>query len=281
MSRSWREDPTSVLHAAQRGLPDTSPELAAADRAADREAAEAELLAGLRTADRATARLILALVRRYVPLREVGKAMYIQAVDVARAVARGLGRDWHARGELAEPDDIFFLTIPEIGRGPGPEVGEIVAVRRRRHAEYQRLALPRTWTGMPTPIPIDQPAGAETEFRGVAVSTAATVRGTARVVLDPAETEGLDPGEILVCETTDPSWVTLFDGAAAVVIDVGGPLSHGAIVARELGIPAVINTGGAAHAIRTGDLLEVDGRTGTVSVLKSATADTPAIEGER
>jgi pyruvate,water dikinase len=80
---------------------------------------------------------------------------------------------------------------------------------------------------------------------------------------DPDEVD-LEPGEILVCHTTDPSWASLMSLAAGLVIDVGGPLSHGAIVARELGVPCVIGTRNGTRVIRTGDTVQVDGSTGVV-----------------
>jgi pyruvate,water dikinase len=95
------------------------------------------------------------------------------------------------------------------------------------------------------------------------------VEGRARVVLDAAASE-LEPGEILVCETTDPSWASLFLVASALVIDIGGALSHGAIVARELGVPCVINTKVGTRRLRTGDHLRVDGNAGLVTVLPAA-----------
>ena len=92
------------------------------------------------------------------------------------------------------------------------------------------------------------------------------VEGIARVITDP-HSEDLEVDEILVCETTDPSWASFFVVASAVVIDVGGPLSHGAIVARELGIPCVINTRTGTQQLRSGQRIRVDGSAGTVEVL--------------
>jgi pyruvate,water dikinase len=89
------------------------------------------------------------------------------------------------------------------------------------------------------------------------------------VVSDPAEAD-VEPGDVLVCATTDPSWASLFLVAAAVVIDIGGPISHGAIVARELGIPCVINTRTGTRQLHTGDLVCVDGDKGTVEVIEQA-----------
>jgi len=92
------------------------------------------------------------------------------------------------------------------------------------------------------------------------------VEGRARVVTDPEKTE-LDDGDLLVCEATDPSWIALFVVAAGVVTDLGGMLSHGAIVARELGIPCVVGTRTASRAIRDGQRIRVDGERGVVELL--------------
>ena len=99
--------------------------------------------------------------------------------------------------------------------------------------------------------------------------------GIARVLVDPNDPDALEPGDVLVCHTTDPSWSSHFFVASAVVIDIGGMLSHGAIVARELGIPCVISTGNGTSTIRSGDRVLVDGDAGTVEILERPKAGTP------
>ena len=95
------------------------------------------------------------------------------------------------------------------------------------------------------------------------------------MVVDPFDAEPLEPGEVLVCRFTDPSWAPLFTLADALVIDIGAAASHGAIVARELGVPCVIGTGDGTRRIRTGDRLLVDGSAGRVEIL-----DRPALHGD-
>jgi pyruvate,water dikinase len=97
---------------------------------------------------------------------------------------------------------------------------------------------------------------------------AGTLSGTARVVRDPTGGVEVRDGEILVCHTTDPSWISLMMVAGGLVTDIGSALSHAAIVARELGIPGVVGAEGATDAIRTGDLLRLDGDAGTVTILR-------------
>lgn len=261
---SWREDPKpiEILLAPYRTLAeDKRPDRAEAGRSEARERATRELLAALAGRERTAARILLALGRRYIPLRVVAKAAFQQTFDVARASARRIGVLHAEAGRLADPGDVFYLTRHEL-LDPPAEARALVAARRALRERYSALDLPLDFRGMPTPsVPADEPFE-----RGPVVgigASAGIVVGTARVVHEPGEGELL-PGEILVCRTTDPSWSAYFMLASAVVIDIGGPLSHGAIVARELGIPCVINTGDGTRRLRTGDRLRVDGDAGRV-----------------
>ena len=112
-------------------------------------------------------------------------------------------------------------------------------------------------------------ASGERTLRGVAASPG-RVTGRARVIFDPQRSACLEHGEVLVASSTNPAWSPLFLNASALVTDIGGLLSHGAIVAREYGLPAVLNVKDATHRIRTGQLLAVDGYSGTVNLLDEA-----------
>ncbi len=225
------------------------------------------------------ARRTLDRARRFIPLRVVAKAAFTQTLDVARAAARRIGDHLVVQDALDDRDDVFFLTLTELD-APAADLRPVVAARRRASAtRYLHVELPISWRGDPEPIgtaaaPAAAPAGgaaADEVVSGLGVSTG-TIEGTVRVLVDPSDPSALDPGEVLVCHTTDPSWTSYFLVAGAAVIDVGGTLSHGAIVARELGIPCVINTGDGSRRLRTGDRVHVDGDAGTVRVL--ARADT-------
>jgi pyruvate,water dikinase len=111
----------------------------------------------------------------------------------------------------------------------------------------------------------DTPTAAGRRMMGAGVSSG-RARGTARVICHPSEGARLQPGDILVAPSTDPAWTPLFLRASAVVMEVGGYLSHGAIVAREYGLPAVVNVAGAVSTIEDGQLLTVDGDAGEVLV---------------
>ena len=274
-SRVWREDPAPLLGLAARyaGL-DAGSDPGATERrqAEQRAAAEAELLRAVGRARAPGTRLVLRIARGIIPQREIGKANYTQCLDGARLAARVLGAELAAAGRLDDADDVFSLTVDELlADRPAGGLQGLVKERRAIREEYLGYELPDRWTGPPVPIPVT-PAPAEGAgdgpgaVRGVAVGGGA-VTARARVVLDPASAD-LEPGEILVCRTTDPGWVSLFHLAAGVAIDMGGQMSHGAIVARELGIPCVIGTGDGTRRLRTGDLVRLDGTAGRIEILE-------------
>ncbi|WP_245818874.1 PEP-utilizing enzyme [Haloechinothrix alba] len=272
-SRSWREDPTPVRRLAETydGLADSSSPTARASRQVqEREEAERRVFAGLGALGRLRASLVLKIAKRYIPLREVGKAAFVQTIDGARAAARVIGADLEARGMVSSADDVYYLTVDEVIRELPNDVEAVVQQRRAIYDEYRQLTLPDQWVGSPTPVSNRAAEEPDSEVSGMPVSPG-VVEGKARVIHDADATE-LEDGEVLVCATTDPSWASLFLVASAVVIDIGGPLSHGAIVAREMGIPCVINTGNGTRVIKTGDKLRVNGSDGAIELLEHTDA---------
>ncbi len=268
--RVWREDPGPIeaLLAGYRAMgDDADPAGAEAGRVEARRRAEAALLAALPAARRAPARLVLRLARTYLPLRGVGKVAFLQSLDVARAAARRLGALLAEEGVLADPEDVFFLTADELlGRLPD-DPGALVAERRVRHKHYGTLRIPGMFQGDPEPeVVADSGVSSASILSGTGASPG-TVEGRVVVVTDPA-TADVEPGDILVAHTTDPSWASIMFLCQALVVDIGGLLSHAAVVARELGIPCVMGTQDGTRTLRTGDLCRVDGSAGTVEVLE-------------
>jgi pyruvate,water dikinase len=163
----------------------------------------------------------------------------------------------------------FFCTFDEllaalaIGRH---DLGELVAARRAEHArDLARPDPPPTFVGRPPPVALPPSGGAV--LRGLAAS-GGVVEGPVRLVgPGGASPAALLPGEILVARTTDVGLTPLFLVAAGVVTELGGPLSHAALVAREYGVPAVVNVGGATTALHDGDRVRVDGDRGVVERL--------------
>jgi pyruvate,water dikinase len=267
---SWREDPAPLRMIVEhyRSQPEEAdPGRADAAAEAERRTAEAELLSALPRAKRGGARLALALGRRNIPLRSTGKVAYLHEMDIARAATRRIGALLAADGVLADAADAFHLTPAELlGEMPDDAVAT-VAERKAVRAEYEHCELRVHWTGAPTPIAVSSPAVGEGPVSGEGVSPG-VVEGRARVVTDPSRTE-MEPGEILIARTTDPSWASVMFLASALVVDIGGELSHAAVVARELGVPCVMGTGNGTRALRTGDICRVDGATGSVEVLEA------------
>ena len=186
-------------------------------------------------------------------------------VAPSRELLKPAGRELVTRGLLAHDDDIFFLTLPEARRAAaGDDMRDVVAARREVFArEHARRHIPRVLLSDGT----DAEAALVTPGEGLRGSPASpgVVSGTARVILSPSGAR-LEPGEILVAPSTDPGWTPLFLTAGALVMEMGGMMSHGAVVAREYGIPAVVGVAGATEQIVTGQRITVDGSAGTVVV---------------
>jgi pyruvate,water dikinase len=165
----------------------------------------------------------------------------------------------------ASVPSVFLLTIDEVVgalRSPRGDLAPLVRARRGELARDQaRPDPPATFVGTPPPVVLP-PSGGDL-MMGLPAS-AGVVQGKARVVLREDEMDTLLPGEVLVVHTTDVGWTPLFLVAAGVVTELGGPLSHAAIVAREYGVPSVVNVEGATRVIRTGDVVRVDGDRGQV-----------------
>jgi pyruvate, water dikinase len=271
---SWRIDPDPI-----RGIVLSMAERAEADapRARERTAtgqrrrATEQLLAALAPPKRPVVKALINASGRRIRDMEKSKAMYTMAIDGVRAGARLVGEELTASGILSRPEDAPFLTLPELLDGPPEGAAELVAVRRAKFDEYRTLELPDTFSGFPEPLHAEDSLPASPTSRlSAAAGSSGTYEGDARVAREIDETADLEPGEILVCHHTDPSWVSAMSLASALVIDVGAPTSHGAIVARELGIPCVIGTKTGTTVIHTGDRLRVDGSRGSVEILQRA-----------
>jgi pyruvate,water dikinase len=170
---------------------------------------------------------------------------------------------------LTDPNDVFYLTLEELLSDPEPAWTERIAARRQERTDYAALRLPISWRGQPEPERVEISAESD---QGLAVLTGiaaspGVVEGPVRVVDDPSFAD-IEEGEILVATTTDPSWASVMFFSSALVVDIGGALSHAAVVARELGVPCVMGVGRGTQVLRTGDICRVDGTHGTVEIMK-------------
>ncbi|MCW0214246.1 MAG: PEP-utilizing enzyme [Pseudonocardia sp.] len=238
---------------------------ASADR---REAATAAVLTRLDPLRRSPFTRLLRWAQAAAPVREDALADIGLAWPALRRVLRELGRRLVEEKVIDEPDDVFWLRSPEILEGrPGPvEERREIWRGRRRVTPPQVLPERGYWKWFDALMPASSAEQTGNVLKGTGAS-AGRVTATARVLAGPADFGRLRPGDVLVAGITTPAWTSLFAMASAVVTDVGGPLSHSSIVAREYGIPAVLGTGVATRRIPDGAAVLVDGDAGTVTLL--------------
>ncbi len=275
----WSEDPTYVL-ALLTGYLEMEESAHAPDLQLQRSRREADAMIAT-LAQRARhkqwlrgrlVRLCLQRAHTLAGFREMTRFVAGLRLSQARELLWPVGEELVRAGRLKEAADLFFLTLPEVHAAlAGADLRESVSERRatfarelgRRHVP---LVLLSDGTEPTAQREITQSTvRAEGTLQGAPASPG-IVTAPARVILDPHNAR-LEPGEILVAPSTDPGWTPLFLKAAGLVMEVGGAMAHGAIVAREYGIPAVVGVAGATERIPTGSRITVDGTAGTVVIL--------------
>jgi pyruvate,water dikinase len=279
------DDPLPVLETLKFFLTDQAPDphkRQANAEIARRQATEG-MLARLRGARLRIFRRLVRTAQDFAPLREDALADVGLGWPVLRRMLRELGRRLVAGDAIDAPDDVFWLKWDELRTAAptldaGQHLGNHRALVAQRKATWQRaraltppVALPlkggTRFMGIDfssvMPARTDQPEG--DVLKGIGASPG-RVTGAARVIHGPDEFAHMRPGDILVARITTPAWTPLFALAAGVVTDVGGPLSHSSIVAREYHIPAVLGTGAATERLASGQRITVDGDAGTVAV---------------
>ena len=277
----WSEDP-SHLFGVLAGYLRLDDEAAAPDRhfAQGADVATAMVRTLIRRGRRrgrvrgAVVQFCLRRGRALVGLREMPKFLMITAVGRARTALLEIGEELVGSGALTDPSDVFFLDFAEIAdAATGVDVRERVAQRRAEYrTELRRRHVPRVLLSDGTEPEAVSVAAGQSPEPGTLTGTPASagvVTAPARVVLDPSRAR-LMPGEILVAPSTDPGWTPLFLTAGGLVMEMGGANSHGAVVAREYGIPAVVGVAGATEGITTGMQLTVDGASGVVRLPPAA-----------
>ncbi len=283
----WKEDPRPVLamvRVALRGdAREVEPQLARAKAAADAEMQR--LVPRLNIAEQTLVRHLVTRAQKAARLRERMRTWVTRVLGMLRDVALDadrrilrlvpeLARDWEEERRNAAPfaavNTAFFLTVDELVdalRSSRTDLAPLVRARRAEHArDRARPDPPATFIGAPPPVQLP-PSGGDL-LRGTPASSG-VVEGRARVLLSASQMSELQAGEILVVHTTDVGWTPMFCIAAGVVTELGGPLSHAAVVARELGVPSVVNVDGVTRALKTGDRVRLDGDTGLVERLPS------------
>lgn len=269
----WSDDPRHLLGVLEnyRRMSPAERAKASPDQLFAAGAAEAEAMIETLTnrAGPVRGRVVRALLNRtreLAGLRELPKYNFVRIIAAARAELGRVGEELNRFGRIAEPDDVYFLDFTQARAGlNGTDLHDVVASARERYdAELRRRHVPRVILSDGTePEATTTEVAADGALTGTPASSG-TVTGTARVILDPVGAQ-LEPGEILVCPSTDPGWTPLFLTAGGLVMEMGGANSHGAVVAREYGIPAVVGVARAVATIQTGTQITVNGTAGTVT----------------
>jgi len=220
------------------------------------------------------AKLVAALAVRQLRDREVRRDKVVRANWVLRGLLREYGRRLTEAGVFSSAEDAFYLSVDEVD-APPPDVAELVARRRAEQRKLVGVIPPTVFSGNWQPA-LTAPSALVSgdTLRGVGVC-GGKVRGRVRIVR-PETIDDLQPNEILVAEVTDVGYTAAFCYAAAVVTELGGPMSHAALVAREFGFPCVVDVQDATRRLPSGALIEVDGSTGEIRVLNVDPEDVPS-----
>ena len=226
----------------------------------------------------------LALAQRFAPLREDALADVGLAYPLLRHMLHVIGERMADAGAIERPEDIYWLTQEEVAaackkldRGLAVErISSAIPERKAALRSAQKVSPPMRLPHLSLPrlqnLPASLPRGSERRrLRGVGASPGSCT-ARACVLHGPEDFAQMASGDVLVAKLTTPAWTPLFARAAAIVTDVGGPLSHGSIVAREYGIPAVLGTGVATKRIQNGQMITVDGNAGIVILRKNGGA---------
>jgi len=235
------------------------------------EQAEKEILAQFGYLGKKRIFRLVKLYRNLMGMREHHKFVVVMLLDIYKRALMEEARSMVGKGILRCEQDIFYLTLEEIlaleeNRVSG-DILKIIDAREKQHEINQKLTVPRVMTSEGEIITgklrdVKAPEGALT---GTPVS-AGVIEGVARVILRLEDAQ-LNPGEILVAPYTDPGWTPLFISAVGLVIEVGGMMSHGSVIAREYGIPAVAGIEHATEIIKDGARIRVNGTEGYVQIL--------------
>jgi rifampicin phosphotransferase len=282
-SPTLHDDPTPLLRSIAGAVQRLPPERQQESPAKDHPEARVQQAIGFRPMRRLLFRWLLRNARDRVRDRENLRFERTRLFARARQIFVEFGRRFHAIGALDDPHDVFFLEVNEIlgfveGTATSSNLRGLATLRKDEFNRYRRMPAPpsrfETRGAIHHGNAFDGAQADETEAGEVRHGLgccAGVVRGRVRVVVDPRQCT-LRAGEILVAERTDPGWIMLFPAASGLVVERGSLLSHSAIVARELGLPAVVSVSGVTNWLRNGDVIELDGRTGIVTRLERAEA---------
>jgi len=277
MSQPWRENRESFHNSLRSVL--SSNEIASEREEIPWTRYQEDLIARFGGKKRKMLEGMVRRARKGVCYREYTKSRTIYVLDQFRKAYRKLAELMVQAGILHEQDDIFFLLQDEVGRllqGERSLVKKAVA-RKRMFPIQQKLKFPYCQMGIPVPLSVKHRNPKAIRLQGTPVSRGVAT-GIARIVRTEEDAAKLQPGEIMVVESTDIGWTPYYGMISGMVTEIGSSLSHGIVVAREYALPSVVNVSDAMNLIHDGDELTIDGNTGKISIDRKPQSEPKAKE---
>lgn len=267
----WREDPSYLLGIIQSTINTADIGKLKKEQKEKLEQAWIEIKEKVPTYKHFEIRKLVKECQEGAAVREKNKSILALIIDAYRTIAIELGHRFYEKSIIKEPDDVFFCTWTELfsvlsGEWDGIGLQFIIAERKEWKKKMELLAPPDIIYGETPKFTEPVIESSSNCITGIPVA-AGKASGLVRLISNPNEGGRLQPGEVMVAPSTDPGWTPLFLKAGAVVMETGGFLSHGAIVAREYGIPAVANISGVMSILKDGQEVLVDGDNGRVSLV--------------
>ncbi len=248
---------------------DFDPEAMQQQHIAARQAAYERLLAQVNGRKRRQLKHAYKILDLFGPTRDTPKYLWVLDNGLARQRALQEGHKFVSQGRLDKPEDIFWLTLDDIDQANHDPTFDLRQARDAQKPFYRKLAnvkaFPHLIDSRGRILRAPSPANQQGVLTGLGISRG-TARGRVKVLHSPRE-KPVEKGDVLVAYTTDPGWTPLFVNASAILLEVGGMLQHGGVVAREYGKPCVAGIQGITVTLQDGQLVEVDGTNGIVRLL--------------
>lgn len=267
--KTWSDDPGQLIHLLQKSV------RAHHQMRSVREKRNHSplILSKIHPVRRVFLKLLQNPTRAAVSRREETKSASIKFLNKIRLGYRHLAILLVREKLLHDPDQVFFLTHQELSKlitDRQPRWGELAESRRKQLPETAKLTFQEICYRIPEPVEEERVVNiTSNQVQGIPVSRGC-VEGSVRIVHSVEDAQEVRPGEIMVTSYTDIGWTPYFSIISGLITEIGSPLSHGAVVAREYGIPAIVGAKGAKNFLKTGDMIRLDGDTGIAELISSS-----------
>jgi len=264
----WREDPSYLLNIIGSTLDTADLSKLKTEQKEKCEQAWKEIREKVPSRKHKSINKLVGKAQSGAAVREKTKSVLAEAMEAYRMIAKELGIRFYERGFIENQKDVYFCTWPELtsiinGAWDGTGLQDLISDRKATKEEMERISPPDIILGQVPKYTETVTKASGNILAGVPVA-AGKASGSARLINNPEEGNRLQPMDVLVAPSTDPGWTPLFLKASALIMETGGFLSHGAIVAREYGVPAVVNIPGVMKVIEEGQKVQVDGDEGKI-----------------